>query len=59
MVLGSRDGVDWRLHEEWQAKLLEAEQRFQQDKNAETKAEYMRILRIFKDLVMYGIRPRG
>jgi predicted house-cleaning noncanonical NTP pyrophosphatase (MazG superfamily) len=59
MVLGSRDGVEWRLHEEWQAKLLEAEQRFQQDKNAETKAEYMRILRIFKDLVMYGIRPRG
>jgi hypothetical protein len=59
MVLSSPDGIEWRLHEEWRSKLLEAERRFKEDRNDETKAEYKRILKIFKDLVMYGIRPRG
>ena len=59
MVFSSPDGVDWRLHDEWRSKLLDAERRFQQDKNTETKAEYMHIVRVFKDLVMYGTRPCG
>ena len=53
------DGVDWRLHDEWRSKLSEAERHFKEHPNDETKAEYMRILKIFKDLVMHGILPRG
>jgi hypothetical protein len=59
MVITFPDGVAWRLHDTWRAKLSEAEFRYTQNRNAETTAEYMRILRIFKDLVMHGILPKG
>jgi hypothetical protein len=58
MILTSPDGILWRLHETWRAKVFEAEFRMKQDQNLETKAEYMRVLRIFKDLVMHGQLPR-
>jgi hypothetical protein len=58
MVITSPDGAEWRLHETWRARLVEAERRFSEDRNAETKAEYMRILKIFKDLVLYDIVPK-
>jgi hypothetical protein len=59
MVITFPDGVAWRLRETWRAKLFEAELRYTQSRNAETKAEYMRVLRIFKDLVVYDILPQG
>jgi hypothetical protein len=34
--------------------MFAAEFRMKQDRNLETKAEYMRVLRISKDLVMHG-----
>jgi hypothetical protein len=57
MVIRSPDGAKWRLHETWRAKLLEAERRYDQNQNDKTKAEYMQVLKIFKDLVVYGIVP--
>jgi hypothetical protein len=57
MILTSPDGILCRLHETWRAKLFAAEIRMKQDRNPETKAEYMRVLRIFKDLVMHGKLP--
>jgi hypothetical protein len=41
----------------WRAELAEAEQRYTEDQNAGNRAEYMRILRIFKDLVLYDRVP--
>jgi hypothetical protein len=57
MILTSPDGVLWRLHETWRVKVFEAEFRMKQERNPKTKAEYMRVLRIFKDLVMHGKLP--
>ena len=58
MVLGSHpDGPEWRLRDAWRASLLEAEVRYKNNRNAETKAEYLRILETFKDLIMNGIMP--
>ena len=59
MVLSFPDEVEWRLHETWRARLFEAQYRYAQNRNHETNAEYMRILRTFKDLVFYGIVPKG
>jgi hypothetical protein len=58
MVISFPDGAAWRLHETWRMKLFEAERRYTQDRNDKTKAEYLQVLRIFKDLVVYGIVPR-
>ena len=40
-------------------KLFEAERRYNQDRNDETKAEYLQVLKAFKDLVLYDILPKG
>ena len=58
MAISSPDGVEWKLREMWRAKLSEAQYRYAQNRNHETKAAYMRVLRAFKDLVFYGIVPR-
>ena len=59
MVVTFPDGIAWRLHETWRAKLFEAEFRYAQDRNDETNAEYLRMLRAFKNLVLYDILPQG
>ena len=59
MVVNFPDEIAWRLHETWRAKLFEAEFRYTQDRNDETKAQYLRMLREFKDLVLYDILPLG
>ena len=58
MLLTITEELLWRIHERWRTRLLEAEMRMKQDRNAGTKAEYMRVLRTFKNLVMYRILPR-
>ena len=58
MLLTGAEEFLWRIHERWRTRLLEAEMRMKQNRNAGTKAEYMRFLRIFEDLVMYRILPR-
>ena len=58
MVITSPDAAAWSLHETWRAKLLEAESRYTQDRNDKTKAEYLQVLRTFKDLVVYGVIPK-
>jgi hypothetical protein len=57
MLPSWRSDILWGLHEAWRAKLFAAESRFKQDPGADSKAEYLRILRIFKDLVMYNMLP--
>jgi hypothetical protein len=46
------------LHETWRASLFEAEFRYTQDRNDKTKAEYLQVLKTFKDLVLYDILPQ-
>jgi hypothetical protein len=59
MMISFPDGVARRLHETWRVKLLEAECRYTQDRNDKTKAEYLQVLKTFKDLVLYDILPQG
>ena len=58
MVIAFPDGAAWRLHETWRMKLFEAERRYTQDGNDKTKAEYLQVLKTFKDLVLYDILPK-
>jgi hypothetical protein len=58
MVFTSPNGAAWTLHQTWREKLFEAERRYDQDPNDKTKAEYMQALKIFKDLVVFGIVPK-
>jgi hypothetical protein len=46
------DGTTRKLHNPWRWKLEEAEWRYRDAKNEETRAEYLRMLRIFSDLVL-------
>ena len=58
MAISFPDCIDCRLHDAWRARLLEAEGRLTQNCDDESRAEYVRILKIFKDLVLHGIKPR-
>ena len=58
MTISFADCIDCGLDDVWRARLLEAGHRFTQNKNDENRAEYMRVLRIFKDLVLDGIVPK-
>jgi hypothetical protein len=46
-----------RLDDVWRAKLEEAQRRYSADPNAETRAEFRRLLRLFADLVMRSQMP--
>jgi hypothetical protein len=46
------DGTTRKLHDPWRWRLEEAERRYRDAKNKESRAEYLRILRIFSDLVL-------
>ena len=59
MVVTLPGGVTWRLHDMWRARLLDAEDHYKQNRNDQTRAEYRCLLKIFKDLVFYGIVPKG
>lgn len=39
------------LQDSWRERLTEARQRYSENQNGETRIEYLRILRIFTDLV--------
>jgi hypothetical protein len=58
MVVSVSDEGEWTLHETWSARLAAVRLRYDSDRTAETKAEYLRVLMIFKDLVVNGIAPR-
>ena len=58
MAISYSDCVAWTLHDTWRARLLEVEHCFVQNPNEENRAEYLRVLAIFRDLVVYGISPR-
>lgn len=58
MAISFSDCIDCTLADAWRARLLEAEHRFTQSQNDESRLEYLRILKIFTDLVLYGILPR-
>ena len=51
-------GTLWRFHEAWRAEVLEAEQRYKQNRNEKTKAEYRRVLKIFSKIVIQDGLPR-
>jgi hypothetical protein len=46
-----------RLDDLWRAKLEEAQRRYSVDPNAETRAEFRRLLRLFADLVVRDQMP--
>jgi len=46
------DGTTRKLHDPWRRRLEKAERRYGAAKNKESRAEYLRILRIFSDLVL-------
>jgi len=50
-------GTLWRLHEAWRAEVLEAEQRYKQDRNEKTKSEYRLALKIFARIVTQDPLP--
>jgi hypothetical protein len=39
------------LQDSWRERLTEAQQRYSESRNGETRTEYLRVLRIFTDLV--------
>lgn len=51
------DGTDRRLHDRWSENLGEAQACYQGNRNEETKAEYLRVLQIFTDLVLRDKAP--
>jgi hypothetical protein len=46
------------LTAQWRERLERVDPTYSSERTAETRAEYRRILRIFSDLVIYGIQPR-
>ncbi len=42
----------------WRDRVIEAELRYRQSPNAETEAEYLRMLQIFRDFVVHGKTPK-
>ena len=45
------------LEDAWRKRLIEAELHYRRSPNAETKSEYLRMLKTFKDFVVYGKQP--
>ena len=50
-------GTHTRLDDRWSEKLRDAQARYQANRNEETKAEYLRVLRIFTALVLRDRTP--
>ena len=46
------DGTTRKLHDPWRWRLEEAERRYRDAKSKESRAEYLRILKTFSDLVL-------
>lgn len=46
------DGVPRKSHALWREKLADAQRRYRENPNPETKAEYVRVLKAFADLVL-------
>jgi len=56
-MIDSPDGVARRLHELWRDKLTEAQRRYAESRNEDTRTEYLRVLKIFSDLVIRDKAP--
>jgi hypothetical protein len=52
MIVAFPDGTTSKLHDPWRWRLEGAERRYRAAKNKESRAEYLRILRIFSALVL-------
>ena len=52
MIVGFPDGTTRKLHDPWHWTLEEAERRYDNARNEESRAEYLRILKVFSDLVL-------
>jgi hypothetical protein len=53
------DGTTRKLHVPWRLRLEEAERSYQDAKSKESRAEYLRILKTFSDLVLRYKLPEG
>jgi hypothetical protein len=51
------DGTTRKLHDPWRWRLEEARRRYRAAKNKESLAEYLRMLKIFSDLVLHYKLP--
>jgi hypothetical protein len=56
-VISFPDGVARRLHDPWREKLKEAQLRYTAARNEENRAEYLRVLKAFSDLVLRSKIP--
>ncbi len=45
------------LQDAWRERLAEAAQKLKENRTSETRQNYLRVLRIFTDLVSHGTRP--
>ena len=45
------------MEESWRKRVLEAEMHYRKSPTAESKTEYVRMLQIFRDFVVYGKEP--
>ena len=57
MTIDFPDGVARRLHARWRCKLEEARRRYSNDQTEETRAEYLKMLQVFTDLIIRGKLP--
>lgn len=51
------DGTLWRLHEHWRERLVEAQSRYTENRNKENREEYLRMLKVFTNLVVRDEMP--
>jgi hypothetical protein len=52
MTVDFPDGVLRRLHDSWRDKLADAYCRYSDNRTAETRAEYLKVLKTFTDIVV-------
>ena len=58
MTVDFSDGVLRRLHDSWRDKLNQAYGRYSYSRTAETRSEYLKVLKTFTDLVArYQLPP--
>jgi hypothetical protein len=57
MAVDFPDGVLRRLHDTWRDKLDQAHCRYSDNRTAETRAAYLKVLKTFADLVLRNQTP--
>jgi len=51
------DPLSHALHERWRHKVADAQRRYSEDRSPENQREYVRVLRVFTDLILRNKIP--